>query len=156
MKTDQIRRFRRLARRFHRVTGALQGDAICCRGLTVAQAHALLEIEDRGETAIVELAEALRLDKSTVSRTVDALADLGLVERTPRPSDRRYNTLTLTREGKRAARDVNEIGDDVVGRTFEKIPSGKHRAVLECFETLVDASWAADSEQCERKSERSE
>jgi MarR family transcriptional regulator for hemolysin len=153
VKTEEIRRFRHLARRFGRVLGALHGDAICCAGLTVAQAHLLLEIEDSDRTTIVELTRALRIGKGTVSRTVDALVDLGLVRRTPRPSDRRYNDLTLTPAGREAAAGVHKLGDDVVRRTFERIPPKERRAILETFETLVEASWAADGEQTERRKE---
>jgi len=146
MKADELRHYRRLARRFGRVLGAVQGDAVCCAGLTVSQAHALLEIEDRGETTVGELTQALRIGKSTVSKTVDALVDLGLVERIARPSDRRYNDLKLSSAGAAAAEAVHQFGDDVVGRTFEKIPREKHVTILECFEILVEASCAADAE----------
>lgn len=46
-----------------------------------------------------ELAAELSLDKSTVSRQVDAAARLGLVERVPDPHDSRARLVVLTDEG---------------------------------------------------------
>jgi len=147
MRTKDLRHFRRLARSFGRVLGAFDGGAICCVGLTVPQAHALLEIEDRRQTNVVELAKALGVSKGTVSKTVDTLVESGLVERAPRESDRRYNDLMLTQAGSTTAEKVHELGDDVAGRTFEMIAAESHHTVLECFEILVEASRAADRER---------
>lgn len=46
-----------------------------------------------------EIAEALTLDKSTVSRQVDVVVRLGLVERVPDPRDSRARLVVLTDVG---------------------------------------------------------
>ena len=50
----------------------------------------------RGAMRPTDLAAALYLDKSTVSRQIDAAARLGLVERSPHPDDARAVTVRLT------------------------------------------------------------
>jgi DNA-binding MarR family transcriptional regulator len=50
----------------------------------------------RGAMRPSELAAALHLDKSTVSRQIDAAARLGLLERVPDPDDARAVTVRLT------------------------------------------------------------
>ena len=45
------------------------------------------------------LAEAFAMDKGAVSRSVQQLVDLGLVERTADPDDRRASLLAVTDEG---------------------------------------------------------
>jgi DNA-binding MarR family transcriptional regulator len=50
----------------------------------------------RGAMRPSELAAVLHLDKSTVSRQIDAAARLGLVERAPDPDDARAVTVQLT------------------------------------------------------------
>jgi DNA-binding MarR family transcriptional regulator len=50
----------------------------------------------RGAMRPSELAAVLHLDKSTVSRQIDAAARLGLVERGPDPDDARAVTVQLT------------------------------------------------------------
>ncbi len=146
MRKTEIRAFRRLARRFTRVTGGLLGDTICCSGLSVPQAHALLEIEDSPGTSLGALSEALALDKSTVSRTVDGLVNLRLVERGRDAADGRRVRLTLTGPGAAACDAINGLGDRVVGRAFELIPEESHGAIVESMRLLVEASEIADRE----------
>ena len=50
----------------------------------------------RGAMRPSELSAALHLDKSTVSRQIDAAARLGLLERAPDPDDARAVTVRLT------------------------------------------------------------
>jgi DNA-binding MarR family transcriptional regulator len=50
----------------------------------------------RGAMRPSEIAAVLQLDKSTVSRQIDAAAKLGLVERVPDPDDARAVTVRLT------------------------------------------------------------
>jgi DNA-binding MarR family transcriptional regulator len=54
-----------------------------------------------GATRVSDLGAALELDKSTVSRQIDAAARLGLVERVPDPADARARLVTLTELGER-------------------------------------------------------
>jgi DNA-binding MarR family transcriptional regulator len=53
----------------------------------------------RGAMRPSELSAALHLDKSTVSRQIDAAARLGLLERAPDPADARAVTVRLTAAG---------------------------------------------------------
>ena len=62
----------------------LSSQTGCC-GITVAQCHLLLEVEQRDRTSVTELAAALELDKSTLSRAVDGLCLVDLLDRGDRP-----------------------------------------------------------------------
>ena len=53
-----------------------------------------------------DLSDAFGMDKSGVSRQVQALVDLGLVERQPNPEDRRAILLDATEEGRERLRTV--------------------------------------------------
>lgn len=65
-----------------------------------ASAYAvLLMIREAGPLRLVDLAEELSLDKSTMSRQVAPLLRLGLVARRPDPADGRAFLLELTPEG---------------------------------------------------------
>lgn len=55
---------------------------------------------------VSELAGCALLDHSTVSRYVKRLEDLGLVERTADPDDRRASLLALTPQGHQALHDA--------------------------------------------------
>lgn len=135
MKTATIRSFRKQLRRFERLLNGQLKD-YCC-GVTLGQCHTLLEIEEQGKTTIVNLTKILDLDKSTLSRTIDGLVNIGLVKRVPHPSDRRYTQLDLTKQGKDICKRLNKENDNYFKRVFQMIPSEEHDGVIEHFEILV-------------------
>ena len=139
MENQKIRTFRKSLRLFERLTAEQMREDSCCRGVTLAQCHMLLEIEDMGRATIVELSKRLGLDKSTLSRTVDGLVNIGLLERAPHPNDRRFNLLSLTQNGQEVADHINQANDEFFRQVFEGIQSERHDEVIDNFETLVRA-----------------
>jgi DNA-binding MarR family transcriptional regulator len=67
---------------------------------------ALRMLEVLGPVSTKDLAHALHLDASTVTRQATTLEGGGFVERRRDPADRRSMTLLLTNEGRRTMRDV--------------------------------------------------
>jgi hypothetical protein len=80
-----IREFRKHLRQLEREVGYSMASETACCGVTLAQCHHLLEVDARGSTSITELATALELDKSTLSRTVDGACRAGLLSREIEP-----------------------------------------------------------------------
>lgn len=66
--------------------------------LTLAQARALLYVSRNEGVRQVELADLLEIQPMTIARLIDQLAEQGLVERRPDPTDRRAYRIHLTRE----------------------------------------------------------
>lgn len=130
--------FRRLLRKFEQVT-AVQAD-VCCMGVTVPQCHALLEIEQSGELTIGGLAEKLNLDKSTLSRTVDSLVRLGLVDRIVNPEDRRYALVRLTSDGIDTCARINHVNDEFYQRIIDLIPVHRRDDLMDAIKLLVQAT----------------
>lgn len=62
-----------------------------------------------GAMRMSAIAAALSLDKSTVSRQVDAVVRIGLAERVPDPSDARARLVVLTEEGR--AKVAEQLAD---------------------------------------------
>ena len=136
---SSIREFRSNLRVLEReVEMSMSSEAGCC-GVTFAQCHLLLEVERRVRTSVTELAAALELDKSTLSRTVDAAVRAGLVDRAVDPQNRRQQVLSLTEAGQRIADQVNRLCDDSYTRLFDFIPTGKRALVMEAAELLAQA-----------------
>ena len=139
MQKHTIRSFRKLLRRFERLTEQqLKADS-GCQGVSMAQCHAILEIEELGRATTVELARRLGLDKSTLSRTVDGLVNLGMVKRRSHPSDRRFTLLSLSPKGRRVADRINQANDLYYHGVFAHISPDRHSQVIECFGALVAA-----------------
>jgi Transcriptional regulators len=61
----------------------------------------LIGIQRLGPIGVVELAERAGRDHTTVSRQVAKLAELGLIERRPSPTDRRVKEAVITDAGRR-------------------------------------------------------
>jgi DNA-binding MarR family transcriptional regulator len=61
----------------------------------------LVGIERFGPIGVVELAEGMGRDHTTVSRQVAKLVKLGLVERQPNPADARVHEAVITNSGRR-------------------------------------------------------
>jgi DNA-binding MarR family transcriptional regulator len=84
----------------------IQADIYTVAGteLTLAQVDALEAIAGIGEMRMHELAAKLGVDPSTATRTTAPLVDLGLLERSTDPTNRRYVILRCTDAGVTAAR----------------------------------------------------
>lgn len=76
-------------------------------GMSVSEALALRALAG-GERSQQEMAAGLGLEKSTVSRLVDAMVAKGWVSRTAPADDRRLRSVRLTRAGTAAAHAVTE------------------------------------------------
>jgi DNA-binding MarR family transcriptional regulator len=79
-------------------------------GLSFARIRALRRLADRPHT-LRELATELIADPPYVTLIVDDLEELGLVQRTPHPEDRRAKLVQLTDAGRDTAARADEILD---------------------------------------------
>jgi DNA-binding MarR family transcriptional regulator len=66
-------------------------------------------LEDAGPLRAGDLVARLGLDKSTVSRQIAHLVDLGLVDRAPDPADGRAQVLTPSAEGSARLARIREV-----------------------------------------------
>jgi len=83
-------------------------------GFSYSQCHALFELQQHHALTTNELAELLRLDKSTVSRLLSGLKEKGLVDATVNPNDQRQKAFRLTPEGEKATRCNNDLANHQV------------------------------------------
>ncbi len=137
--TSAIREFRANLRVLEReVEMSMTSEAGCC-GVTFAQCHLLLEVERRGRTSVTELASLLELDKSTLSRTVEAGVQAGLIDRATDPQNRRQQVISLTETGRATADRINQLCDSSYTRLFDFIPREKRAQVVEAVSLLAQA-----------------
>lgn len=135
----QVTRLREAVRSLVRRLGILErGEAYCC-GVTLAQCHVLVELGRAEKMSVNDLAETLRLDKSTVSRSVENLVGGGLVLRETDPEDRRFVTLGLSEKGVQVFADLEERMDNYFAEVVDQLPVGKREQVLESLVLLAEA-----------------
>jgi len=137
MDTSQVRDFRRFLRHFTRVTNTQLRH--CCTEVTLAQCLVLLEVDEQERLTVGQLASRLRLDDSTLSRTIDGLVRKGLLDRIRDDRDRRVVWIGLTAVGTAACNAIHEQNDAVYRKIFDRIPASKRDAVVRNFKILVQA-----------------
>jgi MarR family 2-MHQ and catechol resistance regulon transcriptional repressor len=81
-------------------------DRVGSHGVTITQTYALEVILRRHTVTAKQLAGELALEKSTVSRLVEAMVARGLAERVDHPSDARSVMLRATPLGRRVYAEV--------------------------------------------------
>lgn len=137
MKNTNI--LRDLIRILGKNIGALEkGEMMCC-GVTIGQCYAILEIGLAGEISLIDLANLLNLDKSTMSRTVNNLVQQELVERITDQSNRRYIKIKLTKLGQHALDKINTVFDAYLKSVFADISENKREQVIESLEIFIEA-----------------
>lgn len=130
---------RELLRLLVRNLGILEkSDASCC-GVTIAQCHAIVEIGRAGKISLIELADLLGLDKSTMSRTINNLVTANLVTREIDAENRRYVTIQLTDDGKKVFESTEDNMYEYYGNIFTSIPKEKQEQVLDSLGILIEA-----------------
>ena len=115
-----------------------KSDASCC-GVTITQCHAILEIGRSGKISLVELADLLGVDKSTMSRTVNNLVESDFAIRESDAENRRYVIIQLTENGKSVFQNIEESMENYYKGIFGSIPEDKRSQVLESLQLLADA-----------------
>lgn len=128
---------RELLRILVRNLGILEKSDACCSGVTIAQCHAIVEVGRSSKISLIELADKLGLDKSTMSRTVNNLVETDLVKREVDPENRRYIIIQLTDEGEEVFKSIEDSMHKYYTNIFTSIPEQKRNQVLESLEILV-------------------
>jgi DNA-binding MarR family transcriptional regulator len=139
MEVQKIRLLREKLRILERESmGGLDQEGACC-GLTLSQCHTVMEIGLKGDMSLVDLANSLGLDASTLSRTIQGLVLIGLVVRKANEKDRRYVTLSLSEQGRKVYEEIDGVYNAFLAGVFERLPAAEHERILEDIGLFVDA-----------------
>jgi len=139
MDVEKISSLRQKLRELELEIASLLKKDHTCFGLTLSQCHVLIEIGKKGETSIVELASTLKLDSSSLSRTIDGMVNMGNVERIQNPTDRRYVAISLTKKGQDLFVSIENSYNRFFKKLFDIIPEDKHTQILESLHLFSEA-----------------
>jgi DNA-binding MarR family transcriptional regulator len=131
--------FRRILRKLEREIELQTRFGGQCCGVTLAQCHLLMELGLLGSTNLGALAQELQLDKSTLSRTVDGLVKLGLVQRDIADDDRRFADLSLTEAGASYYAAISDTCNGFYLQVFDRLPQERHTEIIEALSLFVQA-----------------
>jgi MarR family transcriptional regulator for hemolysin len=88
-------------------------------GVTRAQWTVLFRLSRMPGLRQVELADMLDVEPITLSRIVDRLEDIGLVERTADPADRRAWRLQVTQKAEPLIKKLKSLAEVLMDEAFE-------------------------------------
>ncbi|MFD2329497.1 MarR family winged helix-turn-helix transcriptional regulator [Cohnella sp. GCM10020058] len=106
-----------LARSHHRVAGQLLREA----GLYPGQELVLMQLWQRDSQSQNSLSRSLRLDHSTIAKSVRRLDDAGLVTCSRSEEDKRVTLVSLTEAGREIESRVNQAWSKMEEITIENL-----------------------------------
>lgn len=98
-------------------------------GLTPPRLSALSVLHFGGPQTLGRLAGIEGVTPATMSKLVDGLVELGLVDRRPHPDSARMVIVTVTAEGSRLMTEAAERRVDVIVTALRQLPEDDQRAI---------------------------
>ena len=125
-----------------RVANAPQPDAMLIQEAGITLDRALLPLLARigkfGRVGVVELAEMVGRDYTTVSRQVAKLESLGLIERRPGAVDKRVREATVTPEGAAMNVALDGARDRLFRAHFDRWPEHEKLELARLLRKMAD------------------
>jgi DNA-binding MarR family transcriptional regulator len=103
----------------------------------MAQVEVLQRLADEPGMGVSDLADRQRLATNTVSSLVQQMVTSGLVERTPRPGDRRAVNLNLTETGTAILTAWQAANDRRLRQALERLPEAYQNAIENAVPALA-------------------
>jgi DNA-binding MarR family transcriptional regulator len=97
----------------------------------------LVRIDRRGPIGVVELAEVVGRDYTTVSRQVARLDELGLVVRRPGTRDKRVREAEVTEAGREMADAIDRMREQLVGELMVEWSSAERRDLARLLKRMA-------------------
>lgn len=91
------------------------------------------------------LAECAAINAGAMTRVIDKLAEQGIVERHPSPTDRRAWQVDLTSEGRKLIKRMEICGENTLASAFKDV-SAKRLAELEATLEQIVSNLASDKD----------
>lgn len=105
--------------------------------VTASQTAALGRLLRHGESTVADLARAEGVRPQSMGATVQALVDLGLVDRRPDPADGRRTLVRATETGSRAREDAWTTRTRVLADRLSALPEDDRAAVAGALAILL-------------------
>jgi DNA-binding MarR family transcriptional regulator len=108
-------------------------------GVTVAEWVVMREMFDDEEISPGVLAEHIGMTRGGVSKLVDRLVGKGLITRSDRTDDRRFQSIALTAAGRRLIPQLAKLADQNDEEFFGPLSTKERAALLASMKKLVQA-----------------
>src|SRR5690606_23244307 len=91
----------------------------------------------QGAKSQSDVAKRLRVESATITRMVDILSSEGLVVRSPDPSDRRVNLLSVSPKGEEVLREIFTVYDAVREHILTDLPEQEYDRLHDIFDKML-------------------
>lgn len=126
--------------RLSRALGQVGPDEVCCEGLTPRQTAILRTLVAQEGARLMDLAASSGISPSAMTRVVERLEKLGLVQRVRgQAQDGRAAMVKITKEGREARRRVDELMRTRTGEIIGVLPESEREQVFEGLQKLTSA-----------------
>lgn len=140
--THLIEKIRSASRMMVRELGFMNAT-LAATDYSPSAVHALLEIESNETMTAARLAQALCLEKSSVSRMLGKLIKAGEIEESSVDGDGRFKQLRLTAKGQRTVEEIHAYGRTQVETAMQRLNPAQQQAVaqgISCYASGTEVS----------------
>lgn len=136
--TDVVTRTREASRRLVRELNIIK-EKVGLAGIAYTHGHILLHVEAHGLLTVAELADLLRLDKSTTSRAVAAMIDSGYLKYRESKTDRRRKPVALTVRGRHVVERVHQVANAEVESALSMLTDDERETIVQGMQVYARA-----------------
>ncbi|MDT3698431.1 MAG: MarR family transcriptional regulator [Thermincola sp.] len=111
-------------------------DCCCEEEVSLVQSHILYEINRRESPSMQQVAEALGMDITTFSRQIKNLEQRGLVCKSLDPGDRRVSVLSLTENGHRVEKSIDDRMRSYIDKILAEMTDFERDMVIKSIQLL--------------------
>ena len=105
-------------------------------GITSTQYHVLRRIKEGKRKTVSELSECMFISRPSISRAVEELANMGLIERERDRQDRRIVYLTPTQAGQDLMEQIYAKNNLFMRKMFSSLDDRELKTISDAFELL--------------------
>jgi MarR family transcriptional regulator, lower aerobic nicotinate degradation pathway regulator len=116
----------------------LVADGLASAGARRHHYSLLAALDHAGPASQAALSRTTMIDRSDMVATVNELAALDLVARTPDPTDRRRNVVTITPAGRRHLRKLDRLLAKIQDELLAPLSAAERRQLIQLLTRVVD------------------
>jgi len=115
----------------------LLNEGFAAAGVRGYHYRLLAALEDSGPASQADLGRRTSIDRSDVVAALNELAEMGLVERSADPEDRRRNIVSLTRAGAKQLPILDRVLGDIQERVLAPLSPAEREQLLRLLHRLL-------------------
>jgi len=116
----------------------LVSDELATLGMRRYHYSLLTALDERGPASQADLGRRTTIDRSDMVATVNELVELGFVERTADPTDRRRNAVSLTTAGRRRLRQLDRRVAAVQDELLAPLSASERTQLVALLTRVID------------------